>query len=57
MNWINSWRSGNKKNKFAFQVRLGFLTIFELYFCAESCEDSCECMKFRLIILNFGFEI
>ena len=57
MNWINSWRSGNKKNKIALQIRFGFFTIFELYFCGESCEKDCKCKRFRLIILNFGFEI
>ena len=57
MNWINSWRSGNKKNKIALQIRFGFFTIFELFFCADSCENDCECKRFRLIVLNFGFEI
>ena len=56
MNWINSWRSGNKKNKIALQIRFGFFTIFELYFCGvKVCSKDCK--RFRLILLNFGFEI
>ena len=57
MNWINSWKKGNKKNKLMIQLRFGTLTIFELFLCLNRCEDSCDCNTFRLMILNFGFEI
>ena len=30
MNWINSWREGNKKNIIDFTFRFGVLTLFEL---------------------------
>tara|TARA_R100001086_G_scaffold248385_1_gene185217 strand:+ start:1177 stop:1350 length:174 start_codon:yes stop_codon:yes gene_type:complete len=50
MNWINSWRQGNKKdNIYDISIRLGRLTILEIY-CNPKVEH-------RLIILNFGFEI
>ena len=26
VNWINSWKSGNKKNKYSVTIRLGKLT-------------------------------
>ena len=57
MNWINSWNKRNKKNKIELQLRLGYLTIFELYICADNCEKDCECKRIRFMILNFGFEI
>jgi len=57
MNWINSWKKGNKKNKLIVQLRFGYLTIFELYICANNCEKDRECKRIRLMILNFGFEI
>jgi len=50
MNWINSWRQGNKKdNIYDISIRLGRLTILELY-CNPGVEHRC-------IVLNFGFEI
>ena len=50
MNWINSWRQGNKKdNIYEVTVRFGRFTILELY-CNPGVEHRC-------IILNFGFEI
>lgn len=59
INWINSWKKGNKKDKFNFEIRIGRITLFELKFCFASCCDNKEdCSKtFRLIVLNFGFEI
>lgn len=54
VNWINSWKSGNKKNKYSLTVRLGKLTFFDLKIC--SCKTE-SCSKFRLMILNFGFEV
>ena len=29
INWINSWRGGNKKQKFEISFRLGKLTVLE----------------------------
>ncbi len=57
MNWINSWKKGNKKNKLDIKLRFGTLTIFEFYLCLNSCEKDNECKRCRLMILNFGFEI
>ena len=30
IDWINSWKSGNKKNKYSVTIRLGKLTLFEI---------------------------
>jgi len=49
MNWINSWREGNKKNIVNLTLRFGVLTLFELNWNPR--------IKFRLIILNFGVEL
>ena len=50
MNWINSWRQGNKKdNIYDVSIRFGRFTILELY-CNPGIEHRC-------IILNFGFEL
>ena len=54
MNWINSWRQGNKKEKYNIEVRLGKFTILEMKFCA--CAEK-ECSRFRVILFNFGFEL
>ena len=58
INWINSWKAGNKKEKYGINMRLGTLTIFELMFCpCWKCENKGTCPRFRFMILNFGFEI
>lgn len=57
MNWINSWKKGNKKNKLDMKLRFGTLTIFEFYLCLNSCEKDSGCKRCRFMILNFGFEI
>ena len=49
MNWINSWREGNKKNIVDLTLRLGVLTLFELKYNPG--------IKFRLLIINFGVEL
>ena len=49
MNWINSWREGNKKNIIDFTLRFGVLTLLELKWNPGK--------SFRFLILNFGFEI
>lgn len=56
INWINSWRSGSKKQKFEISIRLGKLTVIEAKACLL-CEDNCKAKRFRFIIFNFGFEI
>ena len=47
INWINSWRAGNKKELYELSFRIGTLTILEISFSK----------KFRFMILNLGFEI
>ena len=49
MNWINSWKQGNKKdNKYNIEFRFGRLTLLEIKW---------EAKKFRFMIFNFGFEV
>ena len=48
MNFINSWKEGNKKNIIDLTLRFGTLTLFELVWNPGK--------KFGLILLNFGFE-
>ena len=58
INWINSWTSGNKKDRYELTFRISTLTIFELMFCpCWKCENKGTCPRFRFMILNFGFEI
>ena len=54
MNWINSWKEGNKKEKYNMEIRLGKLTILEMKYCACSVK---KCAKFRVMLFNLGFEI
>ena len=50
MNWINSWKKGNKKDTiYNISIRLGRITILELH-CNLGVEYKC-------IILNFGFKL
>ena len=56
MNWINSWRKGNKKEKYEISFRLGTLTVLELKACLF-CKEGCSSKKVRCIIFNFGFEL
>ena len=55
MNWINSWKSRNKKEKYNIEIRLGTFTLLEIKFCA--CCNSCDCARFRFILFNIGFEL
>jgi hypothetical protein len=48
INFINSWREGNKKNIIDFTLRFGILTILEMNWNPTK--------SFRLIILNLGFQ-
>ena len=49
VNWINSWRKGNKKEKFEATIRLGRITVLELYWNPGR--------DFKLILFNFGFQL
>lgn len=59
MNWINSWKAGNKKEKYEINIRIGTLTLLEIMFCPCSmCEnEKAYCAKFRFMLFNLGFEI
>ena len=56
INWINSWKAGNKKEKYEVSFRLGTIKIFQVKACIF-CPSECEKKKFRFMILNFGFEV
>jgi len=49
MNWINSWREGNKKNIVDITLRFGYFTLLEINWNPG--------VSFRFLVLNFGFEI
>ena len=59
INWINSCKAGNKKEKYEIYIRIGKLTVLELMFCpCEVCDNKkAYCAKFRFMIFNFGFEV
>ena len=58
INWINSWKSRNKKDRYEIALRISTLTVFELMFCpCWECKNKVKCARFRLMILNFGLEI
>ena len=59
INWINSWKAGNKKDRYELVLRISTLTVLELTFCpCWVCENKkASCARFRLMVLNFGFEI
>jgi len=54
MNFINSWKQGNKQAKYNVEIRLGRITLLEIKVCL--C-DVKKCSKFRLMVCNFGFEL
>ena len=53
MNWINSWKQGNKQAKYNIEIRLGRITVLEMKVCL--CSES-QCSRFRLMVFNFGIE-
>jgi len=59
MNFINSYKSTNKKEKYSIEIRIGTMTLFEITFCpCDTCASKKKsCPKFRLMLLNLGFEI
>ena len=56
MNWINSYKSTNKSEKYLVEIRIGTMTVLEIKLCLF-CEKDCSCAKFRLMICNLGFEL
>ena len=56
MNWINGFKATNKKEKYQLEFRLGTFTVLEIKICLCS-KKECECSKFIIIVLNFGFEV
>tara|TARA_R100000781_G_scaffold23729_1_gene17503 strand:+ start:100 stop:273 length:174 start_codon:yes stop_codon:yes gene_type:complete len=56
INWINGYKPGNKKEKYEMTFRLGTFTVLEIKVCL-SCKEDCTSKKFRLMMLNLGFEI
>tara|TARA_R100000808_G_C2149969_1_gene158538 strand:- start:3034 stop:3198 length:165 start_codon:yes stop_codon:yes gene_type:complete len=54
MNFINSWKQGNKKEKYKIELRFGTFTLLEIKFCACSIKN---CARFRFMMFNLGFEI
>jgi|TARA_R100000455_G_scaffold30013_1_gene20654 hypothetical protein len=59
INWINSWRAVNKKNKYELNWRIGKVTLLQIEYCpCIICNNKkTSCSKFRFMIVNFGFEI
>ena len=55
MNWINSWKQGNKREKYQIELRFGTFTLLEIKFCV--CCVPCDCARFRFMLFNFGFEL
>tara|TARA_R100001591_G_scaffold110980_1_gene122301 strand:- start:216 stop:368 length:153 start_codon:yes stop_codon:yes gene_type:complete len=49
VNWINSWRKGNKKEKFEITIRFARITVLEIYWNPGR--------EFKFLILNFGVQI
>ncbi len=48
MNWINGFRTSNKKERYEVTIRIGTFTLFELI---------AERKYFRFMIFNLGLEI
>lgn len=53
-NFVNSWKYGNKKERYDLTIRIGTFTLFEAYYCP--C-DRRGCKRFRLMLFNFGVEL
>ena len=53
-NFINSWKYGNKKERYDITIRIGTFTLFETYYCP--CDRN-GCKRFRLMLFNFGVEL
>jgi len=61
VNWINSWKRGNKKNdKINITLRLGKLTILQIRIgriITMRGVSSTSRVTFRFMLLNLGFEL
>ena len=56
INWINGFKPGNKKEKYELSFRLGTFTVLEIKACLF-CDEKCTAKRFRVMVLNLGFEI
>jgi len=52
-NFVNSWKYGNKKERYDVTLRIGTFTLFEAYYCP--CDRN-GCKRFRMMLFNFGIE-
>lgn len=53
-NFINSWKYGNKKERYDITIRIGTFTLFEAYYCP--CDRN-GCKRVRLMLFNIGVEL
>ena len=53
-NFVNSWKYGNKKERYDITIRIGTFTLFEAYYCP--CYNR-GCKRFRIMIGNIGIEL
>ena len=53
MNFINSYKSTNKTEKYEVSIRLGTMTLLQIRLCLCTAK---KCSKFRFMLLNLGFE-
>ena len=56
INWINGFKTTNKKENYKLTFRLGTFTVLEIKVCL-ACKKDCTSKKFRFMILNLGFQI
>ena len=49
VNWINSWRKGNKIEKFEITIRFARITVLEVYWNPGR--------EFKFLVFNFGVQI
>ena len=49
-------KTGNKKQKYEVNIRLGRLTLLEIKACLF-CTEECTAKRVRIIVFNFGFEV
>lgn len=48
VNWINSWKRGNKKQKLHIAVRVGRIIVLDLHYKPGK--------EFRFLIFNYGVQ-
>jgi len=54
IDWINSWKPGNKKKKFKVSIRLGLI---DVVYIGVWVDVKSKKLKVRFMLLNYGFEI